>query len=132
MNHPVQVPISAVPMAISDERKLSCGRHVPDMRKAKNIIGTQLNKTRSDLGWSQAALASECRRKGWLMTREIIARIETGARCITDYEVVLFAECLETDISQLLPSKRDWKRVRDCFLVKPNRRSKGVGQSRQA
>lgn len=106
--------------------------YFPDMRRAKNIIGIQLNKTRIELGWTQAALASECRRKGWLMTREIIARIEVGARCITDYELVLFAECLEAEISQLLPSKSEWKRVRDCFLAKPNRRNNGIKRSRRA
>lgn len=89
------------------------------MRKAiKNIVGAQVQKVRIGRGLSQEDLAATCQRKGWQITREIVARIETGVRCVTDFELILLTECLGVDVSELLPSTRDWRNLRGEYLVR--------------
>lgn len=88
------------------------------MRKAiKNIVGLQVQKLRVGRGISQEDFASACQRKGWNVTREIVARIETGVRCVTDFELLLMSECLEVAVSDLLPTTRQWQNLRRKYLA---------------
>lgn len=99
------------------------------MRKAiKNIVGMQLQAVRVSRGFSQADLAAICQRKGWNLTREIVARIEIGVRCVTDFELLLLADCLEIGVPELLPSARECRKLCGAYLT--DLRSAGSRQSR--
>lgn len=69
----------------------------------KNIVGPQLCKIRNSLGLSQACMAAKCQLKGWDVSRDIIARIETQTRCITDIEAQTLARILAVPIAKLIP-----------------------------
>ena len=73
------------------------------MTRKGNLIGTQVSKARTDLGLSQAGLAAKCQRKGWDLSRDVLARIESGIRGITDKEMAIFCDVLGMPVQELLP-----------------------------
>ena len=73
------------------------------MTRKGNLIGTQVSKARNDLGLSQAGLAAKCQRKGWDLSRDVLARIESGIRGITDKEMAIFCDVLGMPVQELLP-----------------------------
>ena len=60
----------------------------------RNIIGPQLRKLRSQRGLSQQKLAELLQRKGWDVSRGMIARIEGQVRWIADFELLFLSEVL--------------------------------------
>jgi transcriptional regulator with XRE-family HTH domain len=87
------------------------------MHKApKNTVGRQLQKIRLERKLTQAKFATLCRQKGWNLTREIVARIEGGVRCVADFELMLLSEILKVPVIGLLPSPRQWKKQRRAFV----------------
>ncbi len=60
----------------------------------RNIIGPQLRMLRSQRGLSQQKLAEHLQRKGWDVSRGMIARIEGQVRWIADFELLFLAEVL--------------------------------------
>ena len=62
-----------------------------------------MSKARNDLGLSQAGLAAKCQRKGWDLSRDVLARIESGIRGITDKEMAIFCDVLGMPVQELLP-----------------------------
>ena len=68
-----------------------------------NIVGPHVGKIRNQKGLSQAALASACQSAGWDVSRETIAKIESGFRWVGDFEVVKLARVLEIPIMDLFP-----------------------------
>ena len=75
------------------------------MTRKGNLIGTQVSEARKDLGLSQAGLAAKCQRKGWDLSRDVLARIESGVRGITDKEIAIFCEVLRVPVQDLLPPR---------------------------
>jgi DNA-binding transcriptional regulator YiaG len=71
----------------------------------KNIVGPQVSRLRSQMGLSQAAFAAKCQRKGWDISRGVVAAIEGQVRCVTDAEFVLLAQMLGAPLEALLPKK---------------------------
>jgi transcriptional regulator with XRE-family HTH domain len=74
---------------------------VPD--HPRNIVGPQLRRLRTEEGLSQAALAAKCQRFGWDVSRDILKHIESGARWVSDMELILLAACLGVEMEALLP-----------------------------
>ena len=68
-----------------------------------NIIGRQVGKLRNQRGLSQNQVAMKCQRMGWDVSRTIIAKIESGIRCVSDSELLLLAKALEVSVSDLFP-----------------------------
>ena len=68
-----------------------------------NIIGRQVGKLRNQRGLSQNQVAMKCQRMGWDVSRTIIAKIESGIRCVSDSELLLLARALEVSVSDLFP-----------------------------
>lgn len=66
---------------------------LPDMTP-RNIIGPQLRKLRDQKGMSQQTLAELLQRKGWDVSRGMIARIEGQVRWISDFELLFLSEVL--------------------------------------
>jgi transcriptional regulator with XRE-family HTH domain len=76
---------------------------VPD--HPRNIVGRQLRRLRIERGLSQAAFAADCQRFGWDVSRDILKHIESGARWVSDMELVLLAACLGIEMEALLPAR---------------------------
>jgi transcriptional regulator with XRE-family HTH domain len=75
------------------------------MTRKGNLIGKQVSEARNHLGLSQSALAAKCQRKGWDLSRDVLARIESGIRGITDKEIAIFSEVLGVPVQELLPAR---------------------------
>jgi transcriptional regulator with XRE-family HTH domain len=78
-------------------------RHI---RPRGNIVGRQVRQIRSKQGLSQPRLAAKCQRIGWDIGRDIIARIETGVRLVTDSELLFLARALNVEVVSLFPKQR--------------------------
>jgi transcriptional regulator with XRE-family HTH domain len=66
------------------------------------MIGPRLRQIRRDRGLTQIAFASMCQRKGWDISRETLAKIESRCRWVADFELVFLANVLEMAIGELL------------------------------
>lgn len=75
------------------------------MTRKGNLIGKQVSKARNHLDLSQADLAARCQLKGWDLSRDVLARIETGIRGISDKEIAIFCEVLSVPVQELLPPR---------------------------
>jgi transcriptional regulator with XRE-family HTH domain len=76
------------------------------MATEQNMIGPTLRSLREAEGLTQAELAGRLQLAGWDISRETLAKVESQVRCVTDRELVRFAEALEIDPSELLrPTK---------------------------
>ena len=60
----------------------------------QNIVGSRLKALRRELGFTQAMLAARCGTLGWDIGENIITKIETKIRCVTDVELVCIAAAL--------------------------------------
>lgn len=72
-------------------------------RPAKNIVGSQVRKIRTEIEVSQTELAAECQRQGWDVSRDIVAKIEDGRRWVADEELIKLAKALECPVPALFP-----------------------------
>lgn len=68
-----------------------------------NITGRQIAKLRNEKGLSQDQLAVKCQRMGWDVSRNIVAKIESGIRCVSDQEILLVSQALGVPVSDLFP-----------------------------
>jgi len=57
------------------------------MTQQSNLIGKQVSEARKRLALSQAILAAMCQCKGWDLSRDALARIESGVLGITGKEM---------------------------------------------
>ena len=70
------------------------------------MIGPTLRSLREAEGLTQAEVAGRLQIAGWDISRETLAKVESRVRCVTDRELVRFAEALEVNPSELLkPTK---------------------------
>jgi transcriptional regulator with XRE-family HTH domain len=71
----------------------------------RNIVGPQLRLIRNERGLSQPQLAEILQRKGWDISRDILAKIEDQRRWLADFEVAFLAEVLKVAVPELFASK---------------------------
>ena len=76
------------------------------MATEQNMIGPTLRSLREAEGLTQAELAGRLQLAGWDISRETLAKVESQVRCVTDRELVRFAEALDVDPSELLKPAR--------------------------
>jgi transcriptional regulator with XRE-family HTH domain len=74
-----------------------------ETRPSGNVVGPQVRRLRYASGLSQPALAAACQRLGWDVGRDIIARIETQVRLVTDAEVLYLAAALKSSVDAIYP-----------------------------
>ena len=86
------------------------------MKGARNIIGPQLRKLRSQNGLSQPALAARCQRMGWDLSRDTLAKIESQSRWVADFEVIFLAQALGVSHLSLLPDDKRMKTMAREFV----------------
>lgn len=68
----------------------------------KNLIGKRLSELRNEQNLSQRALAYELQLAGYDIDKNVITRIETGKRYVTDIELKAFCEVLKVTYSCLI------------------------------
>ena len=73
---------------------------------AKNIVGAQIARYRASLSLSQSDFAGLCQRSGWDISRETLAKIESGIRCVTDIELLEISAALKLPIPTLFPARK--------------------------
>lgn len=70
------------------------------------MIGPRLRSLREAEGLTQTEFAARLQLAGWDISRETLAKVESQVRCVTDRELVRFAEALEVEPTELLrPAK---------------------------
>ena len=73
-----------------------------DFQGKKNISGERIREARVKLRISQSELAARLQVKGVNIERDSLSRIETGARFVTDYEILVLSEILNVNALWLL------------------------------
>lgn len=68
----------------------------------KNLIGHRLLQLRMERNLSQRSLAYKLQLAGYDMDKNVITRIETGKRYVTDIELKALCEVLEVTYSYLI------------------------------
>jgi len=75
------------------------------MTRKGNLIGKQVSKARNHLDISQADLSVRCQRMGWDLSRDVLARNESGIWGITDKDISIFSDVLGVPVQELLPPR---------------------------
>ena len=73
-----------------------------DYQGQKNISGERIREARVKQRMSQSELAARLQVKGVNIERDSLSRIETGARFVTDYDIVVLSEILNVNALWLL------------------------------
>ncbi len=73
----------------------------------KNIISQQLKLCRVKNNLTQGELASQMQTMGVNMDQQMISKIESNSRFVTDYELVCFCKILQVDVSEMLQAFLD-------------------------
>jgi transcriptional regulator with XRE-family HTH domain len=75
-------------------------------RRNMNVVGPQVRKFRMQRGWSQPNMVTKCQIKGWDVSRESLAKIESRLRSVTDIEILKLGKILEVHHSALFPDSK--------------------------
>ena len=68
----------------------------------KNIAGSHIKRVRLDKGITQDQLSAKLARQSVQIDRAGISKIETGVRCVYDFELKALASALSSTPAQLL------------------------------
>ena len=74
---------------------------------AKNLISQRLIELRKEHGLSQRDLARELQLAGYDMDKNVITRIETGKRYVTDIELQALSRIFDVSYEYLIDGKID-------------------------
>jgi transcriptional regulator with XRE-family HTH domain len=69
----------------------------------KNLIGSQVRKLRLKKGWSQDYLATKLQLRGWSVSRDSIASLESLRRRVPDCELLYLARVFGVRLEDLFP-----------------------------
>ena len=81
------------------------------MPHKQNILGPRVRSIRHELGLTQAMLAARCGMLGWDVAENVVTKIETQIRCVTDLELLCLAQALDVGPEKLLPSQSEIKKA---------------------
>ena len=73
----------------------------------KNLVGSKLKNLRKQNHLSQQALARNLQLKGFDMDKNVITRIETNKRYVTDLELKALAEIFKVSYQYLIDGKEE-------------------------
>lgn len=73
-----------------------------DFNGKKNIAGERIRECRVKKRMSQEGLAAQLQVNGVILERNCISRIETGARFVTDYELMVFSNIFGVTMEWLI------------------------------
>jgi len=91
------------------------------MPTPQNIVGPQIKVLRREKGLTQSMLAARCGLLGWDIGENVVTKIETQIRCVTDAELLCLAKALAVRAEQLLPSPEKTKAVVVDFFSQHSR-----------
>lgn len=83
---------------------------MPKPRKStgeKNLISANLIKFRKERNYSQRLLAYQLQLNGYDIDKNVITRIETNKRYVTDIELKALCEVLEVSYAELIDGKTE-------------------------
>src|SRR5204863_7663883 len=92
-----------------------------EMANPRNIVGPQIRKLRYQRDLTQPLLAARCRRFGWDLRRETLAKIENQFRWVSDFELLCLAKALRGEPQELWPSKDKIPKLLEDFFSRLNR-----------
>jgi transcriptional regulator with XRE-family HTH domain len=72
----------------------------------KNLCGHHISRLRHLRGWSQTELQLKLKQAALPMSRPAIAKVESGSRCVSDFELVAFASAFAVPVAHLLRRSR--------------------------
>ena len=73
-----------------------------DYHGKKNVCGDRLREARQKRRFTQEAFAAKLQIEGVIMERNSISRIESGARFVCDYELIVMSKVLGVGVGWLL------------------------------
>jgi len=82
--------------------------------KRRNLIGRKVGRLRYERGWTQEVLAAKLQLAGWMISRSSISRIESEQRLVHDFQLFIFAEVFDIEMTTLFPKADFQSRV--CSL----------------
>ncbi len=68
----------------------------------RNLCGDRIREVRARRRLSQSDLCKLVQLKGIMIERDVVSRMESGTRIITDFEAVAIAEALEVPVLWLM------------------------------
>jgi transcriptional regulator with XRE-family HTH domain len=77
-------------------------KYVPERRTDRNEVGPAIARAREKLGLTQEDLAGRAAAIGWVISRDVVKRIERGEREVTDIELKNLAKALRVPPARLL------------------------------
>ena len=86
--------------------------------QGKNIIAARLAQLRNQCGYSQRELADKLQLADFNVDKNLITRIETNSRYVSDFEIKAFSEFFGVSYSYLLdgiPTDEDLEKYPDLF-----------------
>lgn len=81
-----------------------------------NMIGQEVKKVRTQLGWSQSTLATRLQLSGWDISRSGVSKIEDRTVYVHDYQVAWLAAVLGVPRESLYPKLDPAKPVQTGIL----------------
>jgi transcriptional regulator with XRE-family HTH domain len=72
-----------------------------DCMKRRNLIGRKVGRLRYERGWTQDVLAAKLQLAGWMISRSSISRIESEQRHVHDFQLFIFAEVFDVEMTTL-------------------------------
>jgi transcriptional regulator with XRE-family HTH domain len=80
-----------------------------------NLIGPQVRKWRASKGWSQATFATKLQLRGWNISRDSVASLESQRRRVPDCEFLFMARILGISLDDLFPKNISLNKVGPQF-----------------
>ena len=75
----------------------------------KNIISNSLKLSRIEKNMTQGALAAKMQTMGVNIDQQMISRIESNDRFVTDYELVCFCKALGVSIQDIIKDSPEFR-----------------------
>ena len=82
------------------------------LKLPENIAGKNIKRKRNELKLTQTEFVCLCRKRGWMISRNILAKIESGLRRIYDTEILLLCDIFLCSPKDLLDcSQQELQRI---------------------
>jgi transcriptional regulator with XRE-family HTH domain len=81
----------------------------------KNLIGSQVRKRRIKKGWSQETFATKLQLRGWNISRDSLASLESQRRRVPDCEMLYLARVLGVRVEDLFPKNLPLSKIGSQF-----------------
>jgi transcriptional regulator with XRE-family HTH domain len=81
----------------------------------KNLVGPQVRKRRIKKGWSQEVLAAQLQLRGWSISRDSLASLESQRRRVPDCEMLYLSRVLGIRVDDLFPKNLPLNKIGSQF-----------------